>query len=177
MAEYLVQGESITAVADAIREKGGTTAPLSFPEGMASAVRDIPASVGIKVLSPNLHDKATDTGNIYPNNGKEQEFEGWSVTDYIPIEEEAVYAVSLVTSKTSFAAKYYALYDAGKAYPKNLDNNAGIWNAGKGSFVTLKPGVTGYIRFSGMDNSIQNLHYYKCSGNIDDSDIVNDLNI
>lgn len=43
MAEYLVQGESITAVADAIREKGGTTAPLSFPAGMAKAVRDIPS--------------------------------------------------------------------------------------------------------------------------------------
>lgn len=41
MAEYLVQGESITAVADAIREKGGTTAPLSFPAGMAAAVRNI----------------------------------------------------------------------------------------------------------------------------------------
>lgn len=43
MAEYLVQGESITAVADAIREKGGTTAPLSFPGGMAKAVRGIPS--------------------------------------------------------------------------------------------------------------------------------------
>lgn len=43
MAEYLVQGESITAVADAIREKGGTTAPLSFPEGMAEAVQGIPS--------------------------------------------------------------------------------------------------------------------------------------
>lgn len=41
MAEYLVQGESLTAVADAIREKGGTTAPLSFPAGMAEAVRSI----------------------------------------------------------------------------------------------------------------------------------------
>ena len=41
MAEYLVQGESITAVADAIREKGGTTEPLSFPDGMAEAVRGI----------------------------------------------------------------------------------------------------------------------------------------
>lgn len=41
MAEFLVQGESITAVADAIREKGGTTAPLSFPAGMAKAVRNI----------------------------------------------------------------------------------------------------------------------------------------
>lgn len=43
MAEYLVQGESITAVADAIREKSGTTAPLSFPAGMAKAVKGIPS--------------------------------------------------------------------------------------------------------------------------------------
>lgn len=41
MAEYLVQGASLTTVADAIREKGGTTAPLSFPAGMASAIRGI----------------------------------------------------------------------------------------------------------------------------------------
>lgn len=41
MAEYLVQGASLTAVADAIRERGGTTAPLSFPAGMAEAVRGI----------------------------------------------------------------------------------------------------------------------------------------
>lgn len=46
MAEYLVQGESLTAVADAIREKGGTTAPLSFPAGMASAIRGIQSGGG-----------------------------------------------------------------------------------------------------------------------------------
>lgn len=46
MAEYLVQSESITAVADAIREKGGTTAPLSFPDGMAEAVRSIQSGGG-----------------------------------------------------------------------------------------------------------------------------------
>lgn len=46
MAEFLVQGESITAVADAIREKGGTTAPLSFPAGMAKAVRGIQSGGG-----------------------------------------------------------------------------------------------------------------------------------
>lgn len=39
--EYLVDGADMTTVADAIREKGGTTAPLSFPEGMAAAVRNI----------------------------------------------------------------------------------------------------------------------------------------
>lgn len=41
--EYLVDGADMTTVADAIRKKGGTTAPLSFPEGMAEAVRDIPS--------------------------------------------------------------------------------------------------------------------------------------
>ena len=46
MAEYLVQGASLTTVADAIREKGGTTAPLSFPEGMAEAVRSIQSGGG-----------------------------------------------------------------------------------------------------------------------------------
>ena len=39
--EYLVDGADMTTVADAIREKGGTTAPLSFPSGMAEAVRNI----------------------------------------------------------------------------------------------------------------------------------------
>lgn len=46
MAEFLVQGASLTTVADAIREKGGTTAPLSFPEGMAEAVRNIQSGGG-----------------------------------------------------------------------------------------------------------------------------------
>jgi hypothetical protein len=46
MSEYLVQDTSLTAVADAIREKGGTTAPLSFPSGMAKAVRNIQSGGG-----------------------------------------------------------------------------------------------------------------------------------
>ena len=46
MSEYSVQDTSLTAVADAIREKGGTTAPLSFPSGMAKAVRNIQSGGG-----------------------------------------------------------------------------------------------------------------------------------
>lgn len=44
--EYLVDGADMTAVADAIRERSGTTAPLSFPEGMAEAVRNIQSGSG-----------------------------------------------------------------------------------------------------------------------------------
>lgn len=68
MAEFLVQGESITAVADAIREKGGTTAPLSFPAGMAKAVRGIPSggtdiSLGLTAatVGQTVKVKAVDT--------------------------------------------------------------------------------------------------------------------
>lgn len=40
----------MTTVADAIRAKGGTNAPLSFPEGMAEAVRGIQSGGGSAVL-------------------------------------------------------------------------------------------------------------------------------
>ena len=68
MAEYLVQGESITSVANAIREKGGTTEPLSFPAGMAEAVRGIPSggtdiSLGLTAatVGQTIKVKAVDT--------------------------------------------------------------------------------------------------------------------
>lgn len=44
--EYLVNGTDMTAVANAIREKGGTSEPLSFPAGMAEAVRNIQTGGG-----------------------------------------------------------------------------------------------------------------------------------
>ena len=41
MAERIVQEESLTLVADAIRAKGGTSDPLSFPGGFADAIAAI----------------------------------------------------------------------------------------------------------------------------------------
>lgn len=71
MAEYLVQGASLTAVADAIREKGGTTAPLSFPAGMAEAVRGIPSggtdiSLGLTAatVGQTIKVKAVDASGV-----------------------------------------------------------------------------------------------------------------
>lgn len=67
MAEYLVQDTSLTTVADAIREKGGTTAPLSFPAGMAEAVRNIQSggdlSLGLTAatVGQTIKVKAVDT--------------------------------------------------------------------------------------------------------------------
>ena len=47
MAEYLAKSEDLTAVADAIRAKGGTDAQLAFPGGFVGAVQAIPAGVTI----------------------------------------------------------------------------------------------------------------------------------
>lgn len=64
MADYLVQGASLTTVADAIREKGGTTAPLSFPEGMAEAVRNIQSGGDLSSVDVYIADFTSDSDLI-----------------------------------------------------------------------------------------------------------------
>lgn len=46
MAEYLVTDSDMTKVADAIRAKGNTTDPLSFPDGMAALINSIQSGGG-----------------------------------------------------------------------------------------------------------------------------------
>ena len=46
MAEYLVRDSSLSAVADAIRAKCGTTDPLVWPDGFKAAVEAISSGIG-----------------------------------------------------------------------------------------------------------------------------------
>lgn len=46
MAEYLTNTTDLTAVANAIRSKGGTTEPLVYPDGFVTAINSIQASSG-----------------------------------------------------------------------------------------------------------------------------------
>ena len=48
MAEYLTNTDDLTAVADAIRAKGGTSAPLVYPSGFVSAIQSIDTTGGTK---------------------------------------------------------------------------------------------------------------------------------
>lgn len=59
--EYLVDGADMTTVADAIREKGGTTAPLSFPDGMAEAVRNIQSGGDLSSVDVYISDFTSNT--------------------------------------------------------------------------------------------------------------------
>ena len=39
MTDYVVRDTQLTSVADAIRAKGGTSAPMAFPDGFVDALR------------------------------------------------------------------------------------------------------------------------------------------
>lgn len=42
MADFVVSDASLRSIADAIRERGGTSSPIIFSDGFASAIRGIP---------------------------------------------------------------------------------------------------------------------------------------
>ena len=131
MAEYLVQGESITAVADAIREKGGTTAPLSFPDGMANAVRGIPSggtdiSLGLTAatVGQTIKVKAVDA------DGKPT---AWEPVDTASVGEtwEKVADIELRTDTALYVLADFAVWRKAKVimrrptYVRGLDKN--VW--------------------------------------------------
>lgn len=51
MAEYLTNTDDLTAVADAIRAKGGTSAQLAFPYGFVSAVQAIQTGTELQIIA------------------------------------------------------------------------------------------------------------------------------
>lgn len=55
MAYRKVDEKSLSAVADSIREKGGTTGALAFPDGFVSAVQAIQAERRTAALRVSLN--------------------------------------------------------------------------------------------------------------------------
>ena len=50
MAEYLTNTTDLTKVASAIREKGGTSAPLVYPDGFVAAIQDIQTGTELQII-------------------------------------------------------------------------------------------------------------------------------
>ena len=50
MAEYLINATDLTKVASAIREKGGTSAPLVYPTGFVSAIQAIQTGAPLQII-------------------------------------------------------------------------------------------------------------------------------
>ena len=66
MTEYLTNTTDLTAVANAIRAKGGTSAPLVYPDGFVSAIQSIDTTGGLKPATVTITSSASgDTGNVH----------------------------------------------------------------------------------------------------------------
>ena len=70
MAEYLTNTADLTAVADAIRAKGGTSAPLAYPSGFVSAIQAIPSGSAKEEQEKTVTITANGTVEITPDAGK-----------------------------------------------------------------------------------------------------------
>ena len=65
MAEYLTNTTDLTAVANAIRVKGGTSTPLVYPDGFVTAIQSIDTTGGLKPATVTITSSASgDTGNV-----------------------------------------------------------------------------------------------------------------
>lgn len=56
MAEYLTNTADLTKVASAIREKGGTSAPLVYPDGFVTAIQAIPQTTTLLASNIDIDD-------------------------------------------------------------------------------------------------------------------------
>ena len=64
MADYLITDTELTSIADAIREKGGTTEQLMFPDGFISAVESIQSGGGGGAKEPYIEETYDANGNL-----------------------------------------------------------------------------------------------------------------
>lgn len=92
MSDYRVKETDLTALANAIRTKGGTGASLSFPDGFVSAVQNIPTGGGSTLIAKNV----TENGTYYASSDNADGYS--SVTVAVPLLFEYVYTYTVPES-------------------------------------------------------------------------------
>ena len=155
--EYLVDGADMTTVANAIREKGGTTAPLSFPEGMASAVREIPSgrtdlSLGItgatvgqiaKITAVDTDGKPTKWEPVDMAGG-EDIWEEIATGEFV--EDTAALEISTDKNGEPFTLRKMQIQIVGTANKARMNTRVGLSS-------TVYSGVYDYHFFTGKDSA------------------------
>ena len=143
-----------------ITVEGGTSVRL--PTAGKYCDRDIivTATGGGSVNKPatisgiNLHNVETDIPNTYLLGDRVIAYNGWTATDFIPVEAGKSY---LIYSTTEIDSRYCSRFNADKEGARSLpfmtclDKNQ----------PTMVSGHDGYFRFSGPDNKINALEVYE----------------
>ena len=144
-----------------ITVEGGTSVRL--PTSGKYCDRDIvvTATGGGSVTEPstisgiNLHNKETDIPNTYLSGASVLEYNGWTTTDFIPVEEGKFY---FVYSISAIDQKYCSKFDANKENAKVLSGTINCTDKNKPLFIQ---GHDGYFRFSGLSSQINALEFYE----------------
>lgn len=141
--------------------EGGTSARL--PTAGKYCDRDIvvTATGGGGVPDPttisgiNLHDTEADIPNTYLNVATVIAYNGWTTTDFIPVEEGKFY---LAYSTSKINPKYCSKFNANKGNAVALSVEINCTDKNIPIFIT---GHDGYLRFSGTDAQINDLEFYE----------------
>lgn len=160
--EYLTNDIELTSVADAIREKGGTSDPLTYPDGFASAVRAIQTGIvpqlvvtvssGATVTATNGSKTISGTSDstgvctlIVPEIGT------WSVSATLDGKTSDTKTVSITDSyAVSLNFVYPSLNENTWETIKNISDagqGANYWSVGDRKAVTLN-GTVGHLTLS-----------------------------
>ena len=106
MAAYRVTGAQLTAVADAIRAKGGTGAPLTFPAGFIGAIGSLAAGGGNSAAEPYVEYTLNEEGKITA-----AKLVGFtSIPDRFFYQQTALTSVDFLQSPNITAIGNYAFY-------------------------------------------------------------------
>ena len=103
----------------------------------------------------NLHNTETDIPNTYLSGDAVMEYNGWTTTDFIPVEEGKFY---LAYSTSAFDSKYCSKFDANKENAKVLSGTINCTDKNQPLFIK---GHDGYFRFSGANSQIDALEFYE----------------
>lgn len=107
------------------------------------------------ISGPNLHNTETDIPNTYLSGAAVNEYNGWTTTDFIPVEEGKFY---LAYSTSVIESKYCSKFDANKESAKALSAVINCTDKNKPLFI---PGHNGFFRFSGTNAQINDLEVYE----------------
>ena len=137
-------------------------------------------SNGMKLTTgTNLIDTSQFIADKYLENGAELTYNGWSITNYIPVTADKWYFIYSGNANEGFTASYSAYYDtnknyienflpAGSAQPKYLTLSL----AQQGMVNLMKSTHTGYLRLSQKTATVTGFGFYELDGDLDLSPIA-----
>ena len=147
MSDYRISGTDLTAVADAIRTKGGTSLPLSFPDGFVSAVEDISSGGGSTLITKII--TANGTYNASSDNA-----DGYSSVTVNVISNMVTGTFQADVSEKG-AAKSISIPYSGMGYPIALIifPTGGMAKSGSDFYTTVQQYAIGQFAMSKADMS------------------------